>query len=96
VGSAPAAVAAPQGSFLGNALRRRSVVRLSSPARACCLRTGMLHISVIDTGCGISVENQKRLFTQGFNPERLQAGGGSGFGLFICEGIVAHHGGKVR
>ena len=58
---------------------------------------GMLRISVIDSGAGISLENQKRLFTEivQFNPEVLQGGGGSGFGLYICNGIVDLHGGSI-
>ena len=58
---------------------------------------GMLRISVIDSGAGISIENQKRLFTEivQFNPEVLQGGGGSGFGLYICKGIVDLHGGSI-
>ena len=58
---------------------------------------GMLRISVIDSGTGISLENQKRLFTEivQFNPEVLQGGGGSGFGLYICKGIVDLHGGSI-
>ena len=58
---------------------------------------GMLRISVIDSGAGISLENQKHLFTEivQFNPEVLQGGGGSGFGLYICKGIVDLHGGSI-
>ena len=43
---------------------------------------GMLRISIIDSGAGISPENQKRLFKEiiQFNPQVLQGGGGSGFG----------------
>ena len=53
----------------------------------------MLYISVIDSGAGISTENQKKLFKGviQFNPEKLQSGGGSGFGLYICKGIVDLH-----
>ena len=59
---------------------------------------GMLRISVLDSGAGISPENQKRLFNEiiQFNPEVLQAGGGSGFGLYICKGIVDLHGGSIN
>ena len=37
-------------------------------------RNGMLYISVIDSGAGISSENQKKLFGEivQFNPEKLQ------------------------
>ena len=53
----------------------------------------MLYISVIDSGAGISTENQKKLFKEviQFHPEKLQSGGGSGFGLYICKGIVDLH-----
>ena len=50
------------------------------------------------SGAGISEENQKKLFNEivQFNPEKLQGGGGSGFGLFICKGIVDLHNGAIR
>jgi hypothetical protein len=59
---------------------------------------GTLHIHVTDSGAGISEENQKKLFNEivQFNPEKLQGGGGSGFGLFICKGIVDLHNGQLR
>ena len=58
---------------------------------------GVLRISVIDSGAGISPENQQRLFKEiiQFNPEVLQGGGGSGFGLYICKGIVDLHDGSI-
>ena len=59
---------------------------------------GVLRITVTDTGVGISEENQRRLFKEvvQFSPEKLQSGGGSGFGLCIVKGIVDLHGGEVR
>ena len=58
---------------------------------------GHLVISVIDSGAGISEENQKRLFHNivQFNPEILQSGGGSGLGLWITKGIVDLHSGHI-
>jgi two-component system capsular synthesis sensor histidine kinase RcsC len=58
---------------------------------------GKLLIVVRDSGVGISKENQKRLFHEvvQFNPEVLQAGGGSGLGLWITNNIVNMHDGKV-
>ena len=58
---------------------------------------GHLVVVVTDSGAGISAENQKRLFKDivQFSPEKLQAGGGSGLGLWISGGIVDLHGGKI-
>jgi two-component system, sensor histidine kinase len=57
---------------------------------------GKLVVVVTDTGAGISKENQKRLFNEivQFNPEKLQAGGGSGLGLWITQEILNLHGGR--
>ena len=58
---------------------------------------GSLVIEVIDHGPGISTANQAKLFKNvvQFNPEKLQAGGGSGFGLFLSKGIMDLHGGTM-
>ena len=49
---------------------------------------GRLVVEVLDSGAGISEENQRRLFHEvvQFSPEKLQAGGGSGLGLMITKG----------
>jgi signal transduction histidine kinase len=61
-----------------------------------CLH-GKLIVIVTDTGAGISRENQKRLFTEivQFSPEKLQAGGGSGLGLWITQEILNLHDGSI-
>jgi signal transduction histidine kinase len=58
---------------------------------------GTLLVVVTDTGAGIIEKNLKRLFKEivQFNPEKLQAGGGSGLGLWISRGIVDLHDGKI-
>ena len=58
---------------------------------------GKLVLVVTDTGAGISPENQNKLFKDivQFSPEKLQAGGGSGLGLWISGGIVDLHDGKI-
>ena len=60
--------------------------------------TGELIVVVTDMGVGISKENQKLLFQEGmqFDPEKLQTGGGSGFGLYISKSIVELHGGSME
>jgi signal transduction histidine kinase len=53
---------------------------------------------VADTGVGWSKENQDKLFVEGmqFDPNLLQAGGGSGLGLYIAKGIVDLHQGLLE
>eukprot|EP00607_Mallomonas_marina_P001790 CAMPEP_0182439134 /NCGR_PEP_ID=MMETSP1167-20130531/86247_1 /TAXON_ID=2988 /ORGANISM="Mallomonas Sp, Strain CCMP3275" /LENGTH=544 /DNA_ID=CAMNT_0024632757 /DNA_START=687 /DNA_END=2318 /DNA_ORIENTATION=+ len=55
-------------------------------------------MDVIDSGAGISPENQKKLFKDvvQFNAGKLQAGGGTGLGLFIAKGIVDLHKGQLK
>lgn len=58
---------------------------------------GYFVVEIRDSGAGISVENQERLFNEivQFNPHELQGGGGSGLGLWISKEIVMLHGGAV-
>ena len=58
---------------------------------------GNLVVVVTDSGAGISIENQSRLFHEivQFNPEKLQAGGGSGLGLWITQEIIHLHNGQI-
>jgi CheY-like chemotaxis protein len=61
-------------------------------------RSGSVQIQVIDTGAGMSQEQLAALFRDGiqFNVNELQAGQGSGLGLFIAMGIVKQHGGDLE
>jgi CheY-like chemotaxis protein len=54
-------------------------------------------ISVTDTGPGLSEDQLKVICSEGvqFNPNELQAGGGSGLGLWISQQIIDLHGGKM-
>ena len=58
---------------------------------------GRLVIIVKDTGSGMIEKDYSRLFKEivQFNPEVLQAGGGSGLGLWITKGIVDLHQGQI-
>ena len=51
-------------------------------------------VEVQDSGVGISVENQKRLFNEvvQFHAKAHQGGGGSGLGLWISKKIIDMHG----
>jgi CheY-like chemotaxis protein len=51
-------------------------------------RIGEIRISVIDTGAGLSEKQLETLFRSGvqFNVNQLQAGKGSGLGLYISKG----------
>ena len=50
-------------------------------------------IEVSDTGIGISIENQKRLFTPFFTTK--PKGEGTGLGLSVSYGIIERLGGSI-
>jgi len=55
-------------------------------------------VTVSDQGCGISPENQEKLFRNfvQIRPSALQKGQGSGLGLALCKAIVdLHEGSKI-
>jgi len=60
-------------------------------------RRGFLQVKVNDTGAGLSTEQMSRLYNDGvqFNVNELQAGQGSGLGLYIAKGIVEQHKGTL-
>lgn len=60
-------------------------------------RAGSLVLTVEDTGAGMTQENVDQLFQEGvqFHANLLQAGGGSGLGLWISKGIVQLHEGLI-
>ena len=58
---------------------------------------GTIAVSVSDSGVGMSNRELKEVFSDGvqFNVNALQAGQGSGLGLYIAKGIVEQHGGSL-
>jgi signal transduction histidine kinase len=58
---------------------------------------GFLLTSVVDTGMGISAEDQKKLFSRFYRTEgaRLSGTGGTGLGLYVTRSLVELHGGRV-
>jgi len=60
-------------------------------------RCGELEMSVTDSGAGMSEDQVQNVFESGiqFNVNELQAGQGSGLGLYIAKGITEQHGGTL-
>jgi len=54
--------------------------------------SGMIHIDISDTGCGISKENLDKIFDPFFTTRET----GTGLGLAITHGIIEQHGGKIN
>lgn len=54
--------------------------------------TDGVYIKFTDTGCGISEDNMKKLFTPFFTTKPK----GSGLGLAVCYGIIEKHKGKIE
>jgi len=55
---------------------------------------GQLRIAVQDTGCGISPENMRKLFTPFFTTKGK--GKGVGLGLAVAYGIIQRHQGRIE
>jgi CheY-like chemotaxis protein len=72
-------------------------IRESSELYHDVTHVGTLSIAVKDSGAGLSPQQLAEICAEGvqFNANELQAGQGSGLGLFISKGIAEQHGGKL-
>lgn len=56
---------------------------------------GVLVTTVADTGVGIPLEEQERLFERFYKSDKARNSGGTGLGLAIAKHIVQAHGGEI-
>ncbi|CAB9501555.1 sensor kinase/phosphatase LuxQ [Seminavis robusta] len=77
--------------------RRDEIVALAKEERVTLILRGDVVIQVIDDGVGMTKEQTKTVFDDGtqFNANKFQAGGGSGLGMNISQGVVSQHDGKL-
>jgi PAS domain S-box-containing protein len=91
----PARIAQILINLLGNAYKYTSeggaILRVRPGRR-------VLQVDVIDTGVGISLEDQDKLFTPFFRADEqaVRQETGSGLGLTITKSLVEMHGGEMR
>jgi PAS domain S-box-containing protein len=55
------------------------------------LQAGTLVLELTDTGCGISLEQMRNLFTPFYTNKQS----GTGLGLTICRGLISQHQGEI-
>jgi signal transduction histidine kinase len=80
------------GNLLANAVKfTEAGGRITVRAR---VTTPMIEVAVADTGPGIPLNEQSRVFER-FWQSNPTAGRGSGLGLAIARGIVEAHGGRI-
>jgi signal transduction histidine kinase len=85
------------GNLLSNASKYTSqggqIVVTVRPAE----EDGFIKVSVADTGVGIPVEDQPKLFTRFFRAQSavLTRASGAGLGLYIVRSLIELHGGRI-
>jgi signal transduction histidine kinase len=81
-------------NLVGNAIKFTDTGEVAIKAEA---RNGSFHLSVRDTGPGISVADQEKLFQEFQQADNsiTRKKGGTGLGLAISKRIIEMHGGKI-
>jgi signal transduction histidine kinase len=81
-------------NLVGNAIKFTDAGEVAIKAEA---NNGLFHVSVRDTGPGISAADQTRLFQEFQQAENAitRKKGGTGLGLAISKRIIEMHGGKI-
>src|SRR5262245_59957962 len=81
-------------NLVGNAIKFTDTGEVSIIAGA---RNGHFAVSVTDTGPGIALDQQDRIFDQFHQVDSslTKAKGGTGLGLAIAKQIVEMHGGRI-
>jgi signal transduction histidine kinase len=81
-------------NLVGNAIKFTDAGEVAVKAEA---NNGSFHVSVRDTGPGISAADQARLFQEFQQADNAitRKKGGTGLGLAISKRIVEMHGGKI-
>lgn len=80
-------------NLLSNALKFTNEGSITLNA---ALENGQLHFSISDTGCGISREEQQRIFQEFTRLHNAQGQEGFGLGLAITRKLVLLLGGEIR
>lgn len=62
---------------------------------ATLLKSKMLYCTIQDTGIGIPLQQQSRLFEIYYRGEQSRYMPGLGLGLYLCHQIITAHGGKI-
>lgn len=73
-----------------DAIIREGIIRVASYSSV----PGWVKIEVSDTGVGIAPENLERIFDPFFTTKEV--GKGTGLGLFVTQGIIENHGGRIE